>query len=110
MKVLFKTRDPQAQTLRDWVQARTVFALRRMAKRLSYAAVQMTDIDGDRNGVGKRCQVTFVPVQGGTPVVVSATARDWRAALNQALARALQAFRRLFERTQQRVQPRLGMN
>jgi hypothetical protein len=110
LKVIFKTRDQQAQALRDWVQNRTVFALRRMTQRLSYAAVQMTDIDGDRNGVDKRCQVTFVPVQGGAPVVVSATARDWRAALNQALARALQAFRRLFERAQQRIHPRLQLD
>lgn len=36
--------------------------------------------------------------QDGTPVVVTATAREWPVALNQALARAAEMLKRLFKR------------
>ena len=98
MQLLYKSRDRHAQRLRDWALARTKAVLRRMAWRVSQASVQMTDVDGPRHGVDKRCQVSLVATDGA-PVVVTATARDWRTALNQALTRALDVLRRVFGRT-----------
>jgi len=100
MQLHFKTADGQARGLREWAMGRMGFVLRRMAWRVSSASVQMSDVDGSRHGVDKRCQVSIVAVDGA-PVVVTATARDWRTALNQALARAAEAFKRLLSRVQQ---------
>lgn len=99
MKVIFKTRDQAAQTLRDMALRRTGFVLRRMAWRVSQVSVQMTDINGPRHGVDKRCQVILVPTTG-SQVVVTAEGRDWRVALNKALARAIEAFKKMFRRGQ----------
>jgi hypothetical protein len=95
MQLLIKTRHRQAQGLRDWVLVRAGFALRRLAWRVSHASVQMTDVDAPRRGVDKRCRV-FLKATDGTPVVVTATARDWQSALNLALARAIEVFKQLF--------------
>ena len=99
MQTRFKTRDPQAQGLRNWAMGRTAFVLRRLAWRVSTASVQLTDIDGPRHGVDKHCQVSLVGVDG-LPVVASATARDWHGALNHALARAAAGLKRLMRRAQ----------
>lgn len=100
MQLLFQTRDRDALGLRDWALQRLRAVLKRLSWRVSHASVQFTDVDGPRHGVDKRCQVSVVATDG-TPVVVSATARDWRVALNLALARVIEALRRSFRRGQQ---------
>lgn len=97
MKVIFKTRDQAAQALRDLALSRAGFVLRRMAWRLSQVSIQMSDVNGPRHGVDKRCQVILVPTTG-SQVVVTAEGKDWRTALNKALARAIEAFKKLFRR------------
>lgn len=95
--MLFKTRDRHAQVLREWALARTGFALRRLSWRVSQVSVQLSDIDGPRHGVDKRCQVAVVS-QDGPPVIITSVARDWHAALNEALPRAVHAVKRMFRR------------
>jgi hypothetical protein len=95
--MLFKTRDRHAQVLREWALARTGFALRRMTWRVSQVSVHLSDIDGPRHGVDKRCQVAIVS-NDGPPVIITSVARDWRSALNEALTRAVEAVKRLFRR------------
>ncbi len=97
MELLFKARDRHALFLRDWALQRASFVLRRLSWRVTHATVRFSDVDGQRHGVDKRCQVSLV-ADDGSPVVVTATARDWRTALNEALTRAASAFRRLFGR------------
>jgi hypothetical protein len=46
----------------------------------------MWDENGPRGGVDKRCQVAL-HAEGAGAVVVTSVASDWRAALNDALAR-----------------------
>lgn len=99
MQLLFKTRERQAQGMRDWALERTGFVLRRLSWRVTRASVNLSDVDGPRHGVDKRCQVAIMAVDG-SPVVVTATARDWRSALNQALARAAEVLKRQFVREQ----------
>ncbi len=101
MQLLFNSRDREAQDLRAWVFVRLRFALRRVAWRVSHASVQMTDIDGPRHGVDKRCQVSLKTAEG-TPIVATAIARDWQAALNLALARATDVLKRCVARTRGR--------
>ena len=57
MQVLFKSRDPQATDLRDLTERRVRFVLRRLGWLVPRAEVQMSDVNGPRGGLDKRCQV-----------------------------------------------------
>ncbi|GJH39286.1 HPF/RaiA family ribosome-associated protein [Paraburkholderia hospita] len=94
MQVLFKSRDREAVRLR--------FVFRRMDWLISKATVSMSDINGPRGGLDKRCQVQ-VQTPDATPVVVTSIARDWRGALDLALARAA---RSIIRRQQARIATR----
>ena len=87
MQVLFKSRHPQATELRDLTERRVRFVLRRLGWLVPRAEVQMSDVNGPRGGVDKRCQVEL-RTDGAGSVVVTSVASDWRTALDNALARA----------------------
>ena len=97
MQILFTSRDPAANEMRDLTQCRLRFVLRRLAWLVPQATVRLTDVNGPRGGVDKRCQVELETVGRGR-VVVASVAADWRAALDTALARAA----RLLEQTWKR--------
>lgn len=97
MQVLFKSRDPAAASLRPVVERRVRFALRRLSGRVPRADVQLSDVNGPRGGIDKRCQIEL-RAQGAAPVVVSSVARNWRDALDDALARAARHLLRLWRR------------
>ena len=99
MQLVFKARESEAHRLHDWALRRVALVLRRVAPRVSHACVQLSDVDGPRNGVDKRCHVAIVGVHGA-PVIVTVTARDWRTALIQALACATEALKRKLGREQ----------
>ena len=101
MQVLFKSRHPQATELRDLTERRVRFVLRRLGWLVPRAEVQMSDVNGPRGGVDKRCKVEFKTDNSGT-VVVTSLARDWRSALDAALLRAARALVRLWRRGHQR--------
>ena len=77
MQVLFESRDPQAASLRDLAVHRLQLVLRRLRLLVSRARLRLSDINGPRGGVDKRCQVELATDSAGT-LVISATARDWR--------------------------------
>ncbi len=87
MQVLFKSRHPQATDLRDLTERRVRFVLRRLGWLVPRAEVQMSDVNGPRGGIDKRCQVEL-RTDGAGSVVVTSVASDWRTALDKALARA----------------------
>lgn len=97
MQLMFQSRVRDAQPLRPWALSRLSFVLRRLAWHAQAASVRLDDVDGPRNGLDKRCSVA-IRGNDGPPVLVTATARDWPTALNLALARAAQAWRRLLQR------------
>ena len=97
MQVLFKSRHPQATDLRDLTERRVRFALRRLGWLVPRAEVQLSDVNGPRGGVDKRCQVEL-RTDGVGPVVASSVASDWRTALDNALARAARFLMRLWRR------------
>ena len=97
MQVLFKSRHPQATDLRDLAERRVRFVLRRLRWLVPRAEVQMSDVNGPRGGIDKRCQVELRTDGAGSVVVVS-VASDWRAALDSALARAARFLMRLRRR------------
>jgi ribosome-associated translation inhibitor RaiA len=86
---------------------RARFVMRRLAWLVPRAKVQLSDVNGPRGGVDKRCQVELRTDGSGT-VVITSLARDWRSALDSALARAARVLVRLLRRSQthERAQPR----
>lgn len=97
MQVLFKSRHPQATDLRDLTERRVRFVLRRLGWLVPRAEVQMSDVNGPRGGIDKRCQVEL-RTDGAGSVVVTSVASDWRTALDKALARAARLLMRVSSR------------
>lgn len=97
MQVLFSSRDSEASDLRDLAVHRMRFVMRRLTWLVPRATVQLSDVNGPRGGVDKRCQVALRTDGRGT-VVVTAIARDWRSALDGALSRASSLLLRLCRR------------
>ncbi|MFL6695730.1 MAG: HPF/RaiA family ribosome-associated protein [Vitreoscilla sp.] len=97
MKILFKARAPQARDLRDLAERRVNFVLRRLAWLVPRAEVHLSDVNGSRGGIDKRCQVEL-KTDGAGSVIVTSVARDWRTALDLALARAARSLTRLWRR------------
>ena len=97
MQVLFKFRHPQASDLRDLTERRVRFVLRRLGWLVPRAEVQMSDVNGPRGGIDKRCQVEL-RTDGAGSVVVASVASDWRTALDNALARAARFLMRQWRR------------
>ena len=97
MQVIFESRDPQAAPLRDVAVGRLKFVLRRLGNFVARARLRLSDVNGPRGGVDKRCQVELQTDAGGT-VVITAASHDWRTAIDDALARAAQVMRRQLQR------------
>lgn len=97
MQVLFKSRHPHASELREVTERRVRFALRRLDWLVPRAEVQMSDVNGPRGGIDKRCQVEL-RTDGAGSVVVSSVASDWRTALDNALSRAARFLMRQWRR------------
>ncbi|MCD0424140.1 HPF/RaiA family ribosome-associated protein [Rubrivivax sp. JA1024] len=97
MQVLFKSRHPLAADLRDLTERRARFALRRLGWLVPRAEVQMSDVNGPRGGINKRCPVELRS-DGAGSVLVASVASDGRTALDDALARAVRSLMRLWRR------------
>ena len=97
MQVLFESRDPAGAPLRELVERRVSFTMRRLSWRVPRARVLLSDVNGPRGGVDKRCQLELTTVAAGR-VVISSVRRDWRSAIDDALARAVRVLMRLTQR------------
>ena len=97
MQVLFNSRHPQATQFRDLTERRVRFVLRRLGWMVPRAEVKMSDVNGPRGGIDKRCQVEL-RTDGAGSLVVASVANDWSAALDNALARAARFLMRLWRR------------
>jgi hypothetical protein len=104
MQIVFESDDQEACELRPLAERRARMALRRLSWLAPSARVSLSDINGPRGGTDKRCQVELVTESTG-PVVITSIARNWRAALHSALARAAQALLRAWQRKAGQRQP-----
>lgn len=91
MQVIFESRDPEGAMMRDTAIRRLRFVMRRFSWLVPRATVHLSDVNGPRGGVDKRCQLELKTETAGV-VVVTSIARDWHSALNTALARAARAL------------------
>ena len=106
MQVLFESRDPEAAQLRELAVKRLQFVLRRLHSLVPRARVRLSDVNGPRGGVDKRCQIELNTEGAGT-VVITALARDWRTALDSAMARAARSLAHNWQRGQRPTRPSL---
>lgn len=97
MQVIFKSRHPQATDLRDLTERRVRFVLRRLGWLVPKVEVQLSDVNGPRGGIDKRCQVEL-RTDSSRSVLVTSVARDWPTALDDALARATRFLKHLLRR------------
>ena len=96
MQVIFESRHPAAAELREVAIERVRFAMRRLTWLVPRARVQLTDTNGPRGGADKLCQIELKTTSG--TVVVSSTAKDWRAALDASVQRAARVLVRGMQR------------
>ena len=108
MQVLFQFRAPNAVAMRELAERRVRFVLRRLGWLVPRAEVRLSDVNGPRGGVDKRCQVEL-RTDGVGAVVVAATAPDWRRALDDALTRAARLLLRLWRRGNDERRQRLRL-
>ena len=97
MQVNFESRDPEAAKLRDVAVDRLRFVTRRFSAMVPRATVQLSDINGPRGGVDKRCHVELT-TDTSAKVVVTAVSSNWRSAIDEALARAARTLARTWRR------------
>ena len=101
MQVIFKSRDADAEQFRTIAVRRVRVALRRLSWFAPRASVQLSDVNGPRGGVDKRCQIE-IATKSGPPIIVTSMARDWLSALQSALTRATRSLLHNYKRSRQR--------
>lgn len=97
MQVQIEMRDSRSSEFRELAESRVRFVMRRMAWMVSRAQVQLSDQNGPRGGIDKRCQVMLKTDRNGV-LVIRSTASDWRSALDSALERASRLLLRMWRR------------
>ena len=105
MQIIFESREPWLERLRGLAMRRVRQATRTLGWLAPRARVQMSDVQGARDGIDKRCQVELSAEGAGTVVVTSIT-RDWGSALQSALSRAVRALLRKLQPARTRTRTR----
>ena len=100
MQVIFESRDPEGAQLRTLTVRRVRLAMRRLSWLMPRARVQLSDENGPRGGIDKRCQIELTTDNAGS-VVITSIAKNWLCALHSALARAVRALLHQLQRVRQ---------
>ncbi len=100
MRVLVDSLNSRSSQLRRRAVRRTQFVMRRLGWLVPRARVQLTEVNGPRREVYKRCQVEL-QTDAAALVVITALARDWRSALDNALSLAARSVLWLWRRQHQ---------
>jgi hypothetical protein len=106
MQVHLETPSREALALRDHALQRVRFVLRRLTWAVPRADVRLMDLNGPRGGMDKQCRIEL-RTPGSGPLVVTAVARQWQRALDEALSRAAHGLRRALGR---RREPARGVD
>jgi len=91
MQIIFESREPWLEQLRNLAVRRVRQAMRHLAWLAPRARVRVSDVQGASDGIDKRCEVELT-ADGAGSVVITSVARDWGSALQSALARAVRAL------------------
>lgn len=101
MQIHFESRDPSGSPLRAFATHRMKFSLRRLSWLVPRATVVLSDMNGARGGLDKRCRVELTSPKTG-PVVISSVAKDWRTALESAIGLAARTLFRSWRKVKDR--------
>ena len=82
-----------AAALREYIERRLSFAVRRFAHQVQHLTVRLVDVNGPRRGVDSRCSITANLVDGRR-IFVEASAAWPFAAITQAAHRLGESIRR----------------
>ncbi|MFO1323534.1 MAG: HPF/RaiA family ribosome-associated protein [Burkholderiales bacterium] len=104
MQVHFESRTPDGALVQHSATRRARFVMRRLSWLVPRVRIVLSDVNGARGGIDKRCQVETQAVTGNTVVVV-AMATNWHAAVDLALKRVSRTLLRSWRRMQQRDRP-----
>lgn len=86
-------RPDSTEALRDYMQRRVSFAVRRLAHRVRHLTVRLVDENGPRRGIDSRCSITADLIDG-RQMFVEATAAWPFAAITLAAGRLSESLRR----------------
>ena len=84
--------------LRDHVADRLRASLGRFAARVRQVTARLSDLNGPRGGLDKRCQL-MLHVDGAVPIVVRDTEQDLYVAVDRAAERARRTLARQVQRS-----------
>ena len=90
--------------LRDHIERRLRFALRRFATRIDRLTVRLSDVNGPRGGIDKRCRIAVALIPRGV-VMLERSGDDPFALVADAAKRARRSVRRVLERRRGRALP-----
>lgn len=90
--------DVADPTLRPHIERKLLFALGRFWRRIERVDVRLSDDNGPRGGIDKRCRLQ-VSLRSMDPLVVTAVDADFHGAISRAADKAGQALVRRIERT-----------
>lgn len=102
MEVIVESGHADTAAPRAVAENRLRFALRRLGGRVNRARLRLADINGPRGGVDKEVRIEL-HLSAGRSLVVRATAMEWRAAIDRALARAVHRLLRTAQRSRKPV-------
>src|SRR4051794_12456083 len=89
---IYSVKYELAEELEDYIRRRLRFALGRFAGRIGRVMVHLTDVNGPRGGVDKRCRIAVALVPRGV-VRVEASSHDPFALVALAAKRAARSLR-----------------
>ncbi|MDR0933831.1 MAG: HPF/RaiA family ribosome-associated protein [Burkholderiaceae bacterium] len=86
-----------SESLRNYITARLDTVLTRGQKNVQDITIRLTDTNGPRGGIDKRCQIQ-VKLPGMSPIVVTGLAADITSAIDMAAQRVSKAVSRVLSR------------
>lgn len=105
MNIDIRTRGTTADDdTKQLIRLRLLYALGRLVRRVGRVGVYLSDENGPRGGVDKRCRVV-VELTPGRTAVVEGRDRTLRAAVGRVADRAGEAVRRTLDRARPRPVP-----
>ena len=98
MKIQISSRSfVLTEALRAYIERRSGFALSWASSHIRSVQVRLSDINGDRGGIDKRCMLV-IGIIGGTDIVVGETQADMYSAVDRAMDRAARTLTRVIHR------------
>ncbi|SIO65886.1 Ribosome-associated translation inhibitor RaiA [Singulisphaera sp. GP187] len=94
--------------LKDHIERRLRFALGRFASRIERIAVRISDVNGPRGGIDKRCRISIGLIPKGV-VMIEGAGDDPFILVADAAKRARQSVRRNLERRRRSREPLVSL-